>query len=1159
MAGDIKIRMVSEIDGKGFRQAVQGMKEVETAYEALTKKTLSNSKGNINKMVKNYKAILDTGNDGAKEMAGKYFQNWANALIYNFSGGDASKLKAILQKAISEITNVAGEDNLAYINMTQLNRNVNKMAKVLDENASGVESASRRKQAVYEREYAVLMQLDMKEEAYNLTMQKTKAEMMALSPSMRNYSSKMEKLSEQYKEAQKNLEELTAEQSRATKGGLGQYVGTVVKGMLVHQMVAKALGAVKQGLRESVQVAGEAEQKFNKLNTVFEGFTESANIMAKQLASSIGVANSTSASALSTVGDLLQAQGMGISDSLEKASDWVKRFQDIINFKDINESLDEFSKNMMAGFLGNTRNLRSVGAVIKESAVKAELLKRNLDQLTGSELELAKMNIRAEMTFKQLDNAMGATEREWDTNLAVNRRLNEAQKQFKETLGDTINSVLKPMKSAWTDVLTQINKANLAQKEFNKGKKEIKVYDIRENEDDMNTFRKSLNLALNSYSTGMMFAGRTVDGVEMANAQELEDTLIKTLNADMIMFNASLVEVERIIGDSLTPSMKTALALLEDKNNAEIKRNKDIESRRATLNSAGDSFDKFQEALLAVTGVNFEATNTKSLMNNTFSDDATNTVLDMLAGYTAENVSNAIESIAKEDLSTWGDVINGELKGLDIPELFEKKMESVAQLFTLIWNEYMKDGVITDEERTNLQKTKDLYADLNKQLEEHNRQLEAQKAYNNALSTVTSARAVNERADYEKTLVGTDAEKEYSLEMWDINRTIGAFILGLTEVGVSFVDAGKLADQYRTELEKTALVTKEAKEAEERRTQLAEITDKRDGYLTEIANLGKSSAEIERDKLTEDARKAMIAGDYELLGVITEEIMAFDDLQRKTKELAEAEEKAKAQTELTDKINPFLSIISAYKQGSTALGDTFLGSVGGGIIGILSDILAQTEAFSEVSNIISTYIVPVFNKLLAPMLPMIESISRAIGVLIDALFVPVIVPALSSAIIALDIISRVIMTISAVVRTIYYAITFQWGKIDDVWSEWIEDQKNQAEASANALEALTDIATGIYHNTQGNDELLRAYTQMRDAQMITATEFDALVANLNGIKYDRVRSYKGGSWSNGSGGTTIIYTGDFKFTIEGTNLSAEEIAVAVTRQYERWASSGQFY
>lgn len=1267
MANDIKIRLVSELHPQGFNKAVAGMKQVETAYTATTNKILANAKGNVPKMVKAYKAILESGMTDAPKYAGQYFQNWANALIYNFTGGDSAKLKATLQKAIAEITNIGGEDNLAFINMTELNKNIAEVASMYDEASTGIESASRRKQAMYEKEVAVLRKLGLQQEEYNLTMQNAKEQMLALSPSMRNYDSEMERLSAEYTKAKTNLQQLTEEQSRASKGGLGQYVGTVVKGMLVHQAIAKAIQTVKQVLKESSQAAAEAEQRYNKLDTVFEGFTKTARDLTSTLASAIGVANSTAASALTTVGDLLQAQGMGVAQSLEVASDWVKRFQDIINFKDINESLDTFSSNIMAGFLGNTRNLRSIGVVIKDSAVKAELAKRNLDKLTGSELELAKMNIRAEMTFKQLENAMGATEREWDTNLAVNRRLNEAWKEYRETLGESINSVLKPMKSMWTEIITEINKANKAQKEYEAGNKDISVYDIHNNEKDARRFSQTISDIGTSYSTRMRYAGQNVRGYVMESAESVTQNILDQLNKQMIIFNATLEDVQNELGDKLTPEMYAYLEALEDERKAEIQRIKDIERRTGILANANDSFEKFQESLLGITGVNFVASDfTGALERASGSEGATNSILGQMSVWSANNIKSAIASIASADLSVWGDVISGELEGLDIPQLFEKKMASVADLFSVVWNEYLKDGVIDDEEKKKLEDIKSLYASLGIELDNYNAQLERQKNLTSSLQSIQE-RSADYQKQYEQFGLSSD---EKSLD--DLNRDFNALMenLGLTGEKydalvtkyhtdresmteeelesyktltaearqlnsahareafwlkqlqiitaenerkekvrnaqleaqnkildiqrsisqLTMTDEEKALDDLRLahkeqianlkltdsellemnnayEEQRRALITLHSLTADynaqlEREAQIKGHQESATDYRTQLANLGKSDAEITRNGLLADLYNARWNGDEdsELATSIEEEIKAFDLLQEKTKELAEAEARAAGWASLRSNamssIGTVGSAINTFTDGK--------GDIWSDILTVLLEIFQKSKYWEDVVNII--------NRIIEPLLPLVNMIAYTLKNL-EPVF---------------NLIAHIIGAISLVVASILGAVNYVIDFFEWAWDwlktafhnlgEVIAHPLNKQARDIEALPKLSDytkqtteelnktydeILGSLEHiesNTaKDNSALLEAYTKMRDNQMITATEYDALVAGLNGVKYDRVNTYNGTSWNNGTGGTTLVYTGDMKFTIDGTNLSADEIAEAVIRKQQQWATTGQYH
>ena len=317
-----------------------------------------------------------------------------------------------------------------------------------------------------------------------------------------------------------------------------------VMGFRIVMTVINNLAQLSQFFKESTQAAAEAEQKFSKLNTVF-GKTSNAMSKAISLASKLGVATSTAASSLSTVGDLLQAQGMYTTESLETAYEWISQFQDIIAFKDINMSLEEFAQNFMSGAAGNLRNFRTFGSIVRESSVNAELAKKGLDKLTGSELELAKMTTRAEMALEQQKNAIGATQREWDTMLSVQRRYEEAMIKFQENLGNSLNPVIK----MWMQLKTVMLEVFTAQQTWNEKQKmveEKKALDTK-----YATFGKDGDIVNQSNYLGFR---SYIDAANTAyvNASSSEKKQLKVLNDLMISiqeYGATVPDLTRTFAD----------------------------------------------------------------------------------------------------------------------------------------------------------------------------------------------------------------------------------------------------------------------------------------------------------------------------------------------------------------------------------------------------------------------------------------------------------------------------------------------------------------------------------------------------------------------------------------------------------------------------------
>lgn len=362
------------------------------------------------------------------------------------------------------------------------------------------------------------------------------------------------------------------------------------------RFIMKAITAVAgltKVMDESIQAAAQAEQVFSKLNTVF-GDTSNAMTKAVSLAGKLGTATSTAASSLSTVGDLLQAQGMYVTQSLETASEWVSQFQDIIAFKDINMSLEEFAQNFMSGAAGNLRNFRTFGSIVRESAVNAELAKRGLDKLTGSELELAKMTIRAEMALAQQKNALGATQREWDTMLSIQRRYEEAIKSMKEVIGDA----LLPINKWWVDLKTNILEALTATLKYQKlagtlqgGMRLEQIYTLHptENTKDQSVWVKAIEDLVSLYKT----SGTTDSKKERANVlafqygmnEEDLELALKTANLSGAKFTDKFI-------DGVMSEFRSNTRVIEI--------NEDKTRQKNEILEAASDLDKFLESIMEI-------------------------------------------------------------------------------------------------------------------------------------------------------------------------------------------------------------------------------------------------------------------------------------------------------------------------------------------------------------------------------------------------------------------------------------------------------------------------------------------------------------------------------------------------------------------------------
>ncbi len=276
---------------------------------------------------------------------------------------------------------------------------------------------------------------------------------------------------EEVEKLRKKFEELSDEQVRLQKeadgtgGRIKKLIWNFVSAQAIVYVLRRAFSALVQGVKEASVAAAEAEQVYEKFFSVFDGMKGAADSV-QELVMQFGLAKTSAMEIMATIGDM--AVGMGATDyeAAAFAAETSMFIQDLIAFKDLTGDVVEISQAFMSGVAGNTRNFRQWGSVVKESTVLASLHAKGLANLTGQELEWAKAQERANIVMEQQRNAIGATEREWHMLINVGNRYNQQTKQLKENVGEIVNVVLLPLKTALLDHVEAWNDAYEARKRY---------------------------------------------------------------------------------------------------------------------------------------------------------------------------------------------------------------------------------------------------------------------------------------------------------------------------------------------------------------------------------------------------------------------------------------------------------------------------------------------------------------------------------------------------------------------------------------------------------------------------------------------------------------------------------------------------------------------
>lgn len=510
----IELAESGNTEGKEIDKLNDALQKYQKQLESLEKSAAEDAFKDFNRVVDEQAAYFkSTG----RELEGlqKKYQALNNQILKNIQNGDVEhneELAASLSDVSARIDEL-NEDS-QKLNFERLQR----MSEIMESLGENSEATRIRSRAL-------------------------KDEIIRLSEHAEENRDRIQELTQEYK----NLNQ-TASGMKAWGQNFASLIVYVLKYRIALALVRDTWRKVKETIKESMKVAAEAEQIYNKLNTVFNNYNASLR-EAIELSGKLGTATSTTASALSTIGDMLQGQGMSTNLSLSYSSEWSKWLADIIAFKDLNMTLDEFSSSFMSGAAGNTRNFRQFGSIVKDVAVEARLAADGLDELEGEELELAKMVTRATLALEQQANSEGAVAREWNTVLSVNRRLSESWKEWKEGLGETINEGLRPFKQLLAEILEYANRIKEVRDAITEERKLTTSFSL-DNEEDRANLRQIIpkekgkdrvsnvdmfgveNLAKGLYSVGASF--KDLQTLVEEEGDWFAKTWIKRFNADEI-------------------------------------------------------------------------------------------------------------------------------------------------------------------------------------------------------------------------------------------------------------------------------------------------------------------------------------------------------------------------------------------------------------------------------------------------------------------------------------------------------------------------------------------------------------------------------------------------------------------------------------------------
>lgn len=205
--------------------------------------------------------------------------------------------------------------------------------------------------------------------------------------------------------------------------------------------------------KKAIDAASNAEETQSKFNEVFSSMRSEANKTASDFASSFGVANSTAQEMISNTGDILSGLKFTQKESLKLSVQIAQLGSDLTSFKNFQGGAAQASTILTKALLGERDSLVSLGLKISEEEVKAkELMLAQQGQRFASERQ-AKAQATLALVMERSQNAIGDTQRTWDSYANSSRRVQEQQKQLAETWGRLLLPVAGKINSMLSEML----------------------------------------------------------------------------------------------------------------------------------------------------------------------------------------------------------------------------------------------------------------------------------------------------------------------------------------------------------------------------------------------------------------------------------------------------------------------------------------------------------------------------------------------------------------------------------------------------------------------------------------------------------------------------------------------------------------------------------
>ena len=232
---------------------------------------------------------------------------------------------------------------------------------------------------------------------------------------------------------EKDLKTLESRLNQTSKMGsnLSGTFTRLASGLGVSAAIYKIVGAYK----DAIKAGSDLQETQNKFDVVFRESKKQADIFAKALVDSYGLATQESMAFLAGTGDILIGMGMASDKALELANGVATLGIDLASFSNVAGGSERAIAALTSALTGEREALKAYGIVVNEELIKAELVATGKDKLTGMARKQAESEATLAIAYRQSGNAIGDMARSFDSYANIQRRVDSQMADFEASIG----------------------------------------------------------------------------------------------------------------------------------------------------------------------------------------------------------------------------------------------------------------------------------------------------------------------------------------------------------------------------------------------------------------------------------------------------------------------------------------------------------------------------------------------------------------------------------------------------------------------------------------------------------------------------------------------------------------------------------------------------